>query len=101
MVRQPARPKSSVMNRAGGIRTHGLHVPNVALYQAEPQPVEKNGRLDPHAVPVNIGFSGIQRAAVFALGLWVSSVPLVPSVPTHRGAWFSLSHLLLISLQPL
>jgi hypothetical protein len=25
--------------RAGGIRTHGLHVPNVALYQAEPQPV--------------------------------------------------------------
>jgi hypothetical protein len=29
--------------RAGGIRTHGLHVPNVALYQAEPQPV-MNGR---------------------------------------------------------
>jgi hypothetical protein len=26
-------------NRAGGIRTHGLYVPNVALYQAEPQPV--------------------------------------------------------------
>ena len=26
-------------DRAGGIRTHGLHVPNVALYQAEPQPV--------------------------------------------------------------
>src|ERR1700733_3393826 len=25
--------------RAGGIRTHGLYVPNVALYQAEPQPV--------------------------------------------------------------
>jgi hypothetical protein len=34
------------MNRAGGIRTHGLHVPNVALYQAEPQPVKKKRRLD-------------------------------------------------------
>jgi hypothetical protein len=31
-------------NRAGGIRTHGLHVPNVALYQAEPQPVMTGGR---------------------------------------------------------
>jgi hypothetical protein len=31
--------------RAGGIRTHGLHVPNVALYQAEPQPV-MNGRTE-------------------------------------------------------
>jgi hypothetical protein len=31
--------------RAGGIRTHGLHVPNVALYQAEPQPV-LNGRTE-------------------------------------------------------
>jgi hypothetical protein len=31
--------------RAGGIRTHGLHVPNVALYQAEPQPVV-NGRTE-------------------------------------------------------
>jgi hypothetical protein len=26
--------------RAGGIRTRGLFVPNEALYQAEPQPVE-------------------------------------------------------------
>ncbi len=27
------------INRAGGIRTRGLFVPNEALYQAEPQPV--------------------------------------------------------------
>jgi hypothetical protein len=32
-------------DRAGGIRTHGLYVPNVALYQAEPQPVV-NGRTE-------------------------------------------------------
>jgi hypothetical protein len=38
--------KSGVKYRAGGIRTHGLHVPNVALYQAEPQPVKKKRRLD-------------------------------------------------------
>ena len=39
--------QSGVMNRAGGIRTHGLHVSrNVALYQAEPQPVKKKRRLD-------------------------------------------------------
>lgn len=27
------------LSRVGGIRTHGLFVPNEALYQAEPQPV--------------------------------------------------------------
>jgi hypothetical protein len=45
-----------VKNRAGGIRTHGLHVPNVALYQAEPQPVEKKRRLDRPKGEVNLGF---------------------------------------------
>lgn len=29
--------------RAGGIRTRGLFVPNEALYQAEPQPVNQGG----------------------------------------------------------
>jgi hypothetical protein len=58
MVRQPARPKSGVMNRAGGIRTHGLHVPNVALYQAEPQPVKKKRRLDAGERGVNRRFVG-------------------------------------------
>ena len=42
--------------RAGGIRTHGLHVPNVALYQAEPQPVKKKRRLDRPKGEVNLGF---------------------------------------------
>ena len=41
-------------NRAGGIRTHGLHVPNVALYQAEPQPVKKKRRLDRPKREVNL-----------------------------------------------
>ena len=43
IIRCPVRNAQGVpatdQNRAGGIRTHGLHVPNVALYQAEPQPV--------------------------------------------------------------
>jgi hypothetical protein len=56
------RPESSeafpgVGNRAGGIRTHGLHVPNVALYQAEPQPVKKKRRLERPTGEVNRGFT--------------------------------------------
>ena len=42
--------------RAGGIRTHGLHVPNVALYQAEPQPAEKKRRLGARRHEVNRDF---------------------------------------------
>ena len=44
----------ALYNRAGGIRTHGLHVPNVALYQAEPQPVEKKRRVDLPKGAVNL-----------------------------------------------
>ena len=47
---------TGAVNRAGGIRTHGLHVPNVALYQAEPQPVKKKRRLDRPKGEVNLGF---------------------------------------------
>ena len=63
---EPARPDASLTfgpsgesgtkNRAGGIRTHGLHVPNVALYQAEPQPVEKKRRLGARRHEVNRDF---------------------------------------------
>jgi hypothetical protein len=38
-IGDPIRLRLKFPNRAGGIRTHGLYVPNVALYQAEPQPV--------------------------------------------------------------
>ena len=48
--------RSGTKNRAGGIRTHGLHVPNVALYQAEPQPVEKKRRLGARCHEVNRDF---------------------------------------------
>jgi len=43
--------------RAGGIRTHGLCVPNAALYQAKLQP----------DVPTNEAFTTIFKSAFFAL----------------------------------
>src|ERR1700683_1994620 len=48
--------RSCAKNRAGGIRTHGLHVPNVALYQAEPQLAEKKRRLGARRHEVNRDF---------------------------------------------
>ena len=55
--REGSKRSPPLKNRAGGIRTHGLHVPNVALYQAEPQPVKKKRRLDRPTGEVNLGFA--------------------------------------------
>jgi hypothetical protein len=49
LARGAVEPKFSsrdrdFMNRAGGIRTRGLFVPNEALYQAEPQPAIEESR---------------------------------------------------------
>jgi hypothetical protein len=66
--RRGAFPLPPLKNRAGGIRTHGLHVPNVALYQAEPQPVKKKRRLDRPKGEVNLGFAHLfNRGALFSL----------------------------------
>jgi hypothetical protein len=62
----PWGPGPALKNRAGGIRTHGLHVPNVALYQAEPQPAEKKRRLGAcrHEVNRDFQFGSIKIEAL-------------------------------------
>ena len=80
-------------SRAGGIRTHGLCVPNAALYQAEPQPVahphrESNPNLRlrrPASCPLDhVGLSTAGWSRTTCLRL-IRATPL-PRGPRRHGA---------------